>query len=282
MIQHIAIPVGFLALLFAATSLSVSSPDIGQETKKDAVHELLESLETKDPKPLGFINPKKYIQHNLQIEDGLDGLKKLISRLPKDTKANVVRIFADGDYVITHSELISSVDKVAIDVFRFESGKIVEHWDNLEEKCPNLNFSGRSQLDGSTEVVDTDKTEANKALVKEYFQTVVFGGKGDQIAKYRSMDNFHQHNCQGEDNKSGGQVTRGIFAKPGFVFKIEKVHKILGEGNFVLVMSEGLFDAKPTAFYDLYRLEDNRMVEHWDVLAPMLPREQWKNTNGKF
>jgi predicted SnoaL-like aldol condensation-catalyzing enzyme len=96
------------------------------------------------------------------------------------------------------------------------------------------------------------------------------------------MDNFHQHNCQGEDNKSGGQLTRGIYAKPGFVFKIEKVYKILGEGNFVLVMSEGLFDAKPTAFYDLYRLEGNKIVEHWDVLEPMLPREQWKNTNGKF
>ena len=281
MIQHITIP-GFLVLLFTAASLSVPAQDLSQETKKDIVRRLLESLETKDPKPLRFINSKKYIQHNLEIEDGLDGLKKVISRLPANTKANVVRIFADGDYVIAHSELNSLVDRVAIDVFRFENGKIVEHWDNLEEKCANLNFSGRSQLDGPTEVVDTGKTEVNKALVKEYFETVVLGGKGDQIAKYRSMDNFHQHNCQGEDNKSGGQLTRGIYAKPGFVFKIEKVHKIFGEGNFVLVISEGLFDAKPTAFYDLYRLEDNKIVEHWDVLEPMLPREQWKNTNGKF
>jgi len=37
------------------------------------------------------------------------------------------------------------------------------------------------------EVTDTDKTETNKALVKEYFETVVLGGRGDQIAKYRSM-----------------------------------------------------------------------------------------------
>ena len=281
MIQHITIP-GFLVLLFAAASLSVPAQDLSQETKKDIVRKLLESLETKDPKPFRFINSKKYIQHNLEIEDGLDGLKKVISRLPANTKANVVRIFADGDYVIAHSELNALVDRVAIDVFRFENGKIVEHWGNLEEKCPNLNFSGRSQLDGPTEVTGTDKTETNKALVKEYFETVVLAGKGDQIAKYRSMDNFHQHNCQGEDNKSGGQMTRGIFAKPGFVYRIEKVHKILGEGNFVLVMSEGLFDAKPTAFYDLYRLEDNKIVEHWDVLEPMLPREQWKNANGKF
>jgi hypothetical protein len=31
-----------------------------------------------------------------------------------------------------------------------------------------------------------------------------------------------------------------------------------------------------------YRLEDNKMVDHRDVLETMLPREQWKNTNGKF
>ena len=30
------------------------------------------------------------------------------------------------------------------------------------------------------------------------------------------------------------------------------------------------------------RLEDNKIVEHWDVLETMLPGEQWKNTNGKF
>jgi predicted SnoaL-like aldol condensation-catalyzing enzyme len=32
------------------------------------------------------------------------------------------------------------------------------------------------------------------------------------------------------------------------------------------MMSEGLFDGKPTAFYDLYRLEEGKQVEHWDVL----------------
>ena len=31
-----------------------------------------------------------------------------------------------------------------------------------------------------------------------------------------------------------------------------------------------------------YRLEDNKLVERRDVLETMLPREQWKNTNGKF
>jgi predicted SnoaL-like aldol condensation-catalyzing enzyme len=47
-------------------------------------------------------------------------------------------------------------------------------------------------------------------------------------------------------------------------------------------MSEGLFgSSKPTAFYDLYRLERGKMVEHWDVLTPMPDPAQSKNQHGK-
>ena len=41
-------------------------------------------------------------------------------------------------------------------------------------------------------------------------------------------------------------------------------------------------DAKLTAFYDLYRIENGRQVEHWDVLETIPPSNQWKNPNGKF
>jgi predicted SnoaL-like aldol condensation-catalyzing enzyme len=252
---------------------------LSQNEKKGMVRELLKSLETKDRKPLSYINPSKYIQHNLNVEDGFKGVEKLITSLPKETKVNTVRVFADGDYVVAHSEYNFFGPKVGFDIFRFEDGKIVEHWDNLEEKClPNA--SGRTQIDGPTEAADLEKTEANKALLKEYFDVVVIGEQRDQAIKYR--DRFHQHNCYGEDDKSGFQTKRGPFAKAGFVYKVHKVHKILGEGRFVLVANEGLFDNKPTTFYDFYRVADGKIVEHWDVLEASIPREEWKNANGKF
>jgi predicted SnoaL-like aldol condensation-catalyzing enzyme len=46
--------------------------------------------------------------------------------------------------------------------------------------------------------------------------------------------------------------------------------------------AEGLFDNTPTSFYDFYRIVGRKMVEHWDVLEPLAPREQSKNPNGKF
>jgi predicted SnoaL-like aldol condensation-catalyzing enzyme len=63
---------------------------------------------------------------------------------------------------------------------------------------------------------------------------------------------------------------------------VNTVHRILGEGNFVLVVNEGLFDSKPAMFYDFYRVANNMIVEHWDVIEAIPPVDQWKNKNGKF
>jgi predicted SnoaL-like aldol condensation-catalyzing enzyme len=48
------------------------------------------------------------------------------------------------------------------------------------------------------------------------------------------------------------------------------------------MMSEGLFDGKPTAFYDLYRLEEGKQVEHWVALETIPPPAEWENSNGKL
>ena len=71
-------------------------------------------------------------------------------------------------------------------------------------------------------------------------------------------------------------------ATQGLAVKYTKVHKILGEGNFVLVVSEGNFGDKPSAYYDLYRIQNGKIAEHWDTIQAIPPREEWKNPNGKF
>ena len=37
-----------------------------------------------------------------------------------------------------------------------------------------------------------------------------------------------------------------------------------------------------TSFYDLFRVENGKIAEHWDVIGPIPPKEQWKNQTGKF
>ena len=71
-------------------------------------------------------------------------------------------------------------------------------------------------------------------------------------------------------------------AKAGVTMKYDRIHKVLGEGNFVLVVSEGSFGGKPVASYDLFQVQAGKIAEHWDVIEPIPPRSEWKNGNGKF
>lgn len=71
-------------------------------------------------------------------------------------------------------------------------------------------------------------------------------------------------------------------ARQGITWKYDTIHKVIGQGDFVLTMSEGQFGGKHVAFYDLFRVENRKIVEHWDVIQDIPARENWKNQNGKF
>ncbi len=64
--------------------------------------------------------------------------------------------------------------------------------------------------------------------------------------------------------------------------KYDRIHQVLGEGKAVLVVSEGTFAGAATSFYDLFRVRDGKIAEHWDTIEPIPPRSAWKNDNGKF
>ncbi|WP_299621700.1 nuclear transport factor 2 family protein [uncultured Tenacibaculum sp.] len=252
-------------------------------SNKEKVVALLNSFNTGDKTPVSYINPEKYIQHNLAVGDGLAGFGEIMKAAPpQGFKANVVRAFQDGDFVFTHTEYDFFGPKAGFDVFRFEDGKIVEHWDNLSEVTP-ANPSGRTQFDGTTEMNDTDKTEANKAIVKQFAEEVLMNGKMDNLTTLINPNKYLQHNSQVADGLDGLGAALKYFAENGLVMQYDKVHKVLGEGNFVLTMSEGKFGkGDHVAYYDLFRLENGQIVEHWDVIQPIPAKEEWKNENGKF
>lgn len=249
---------------------------------KSLVTELLKSIETGDAKPVGYINPEQYIQHNLAVGDGLAGFGAVLQALPKGSaKVNTVRVLQDGPYVVAHTDYNFFGPKVGFDIFRFEDGKVVEHWDNLQEKAA-ANPSGHTMLDGSTTVIDLDKTEANKALVHAFVDDILVHGKMDKLSAYVDGDNYIQHNPHIADGLSGLGKALEEMAKAGITMKYSTIHKVLGEGNFVLVVSEGAFAGKPTSFYDLFRVQNAKIAEHWDTMETIPERAEWKNANGKF
>ncbi len=246
------------------------------------VVELLKSIETGAIEPVAYINPNKYIQHNLAVGDGLAGFGAVLQALPKGSaKANTYRAFQDGNFVFTHTEYDFFGPKIGFDIFRFEDGKIVEHWDNLQETA-KPNPSGHTMIDGTAELKDLDKTETNKTLVQNFVNDILVNGKMEKLQGYYDGDNYKQHNPLIGDGLSGLGKALGEWAKQGITMKYDTVHKVLGEGNFVLVVSEGHLAGKHSSFYDLFRVENGKIAEHWDTIEEIPSKESWKNNNGKF
>ena len=256
---------------------------VTNDGQKDQVAALLKSIETGDAAPVASINPAKYTQHNLGVADGLAGFGALLQQLPKGSaKVNTARVYQDGDLVFAHTEYDFFGPKIGFDIFRFENGKIVEHWDNLQEKPASKNPSGRSMLDGPSEATDLSKTEANKKLVASFVDDILVSGRMEKLAGYFEGDHYVQHNPQIGDGLSGLGHALAAMAKQGVKMKYDRIHKVLGEGNFVLAVSEGELGGRHVSFYDLFRVENGKIAEHWDTIDNIPPRDQWKNDNGKF
>lgn len=244
---------------------------------------LLKSIETGEAAPIAAINPNKYIQHNLSAADGLAGFGALLQALPqRSARVNTVRVFQDDEHVVAHSEYEFFGPKIGFDIFRFEAGKIVEHWDNLQETPKAPNPSGHSMVDGDTRVCDVDATDANKKLVASFVDDILVRGRMEKLSQYFDGDHYIQHNPLIADGLSGLASALEGMAKAGVTMKYDRVHKVLGKGNFVLAVSEGQFAGKHTSFYDLFRVQAGRIAEHWDTLEAIPPRAEWQNPNGKF
>jgi predicted SnoaL-like aldol condensation-catalyzing enzyme len=252
------------------------------EGKRQQVLELLKSGETGDDKPLSYINADNYVQHNLMLGDGLQGL---IERRKLNQngvfKINTIRAFVDGEFVFTHNEFSVPIPLIGFDIFRFENGKIVEHWDNFQPKAAKPSPSGHTMTDGPTTALDSNKTEANKMLMQTYMDDLI-AGRREKFQSYFDGDNYIQHSPLVADNITGLLAGLQELAKQGLAVKYTKVHMVLGEGNFVLVVAEGTFGNNISAYYDLYRIQNGKIAEHWDTIQAIPPREEWKNPNGKF
>jgi predicted SnoaL-like aldol condensation-catalyzing enzyme len=273
--------VSTVALVACATGPSSEKPAMPDH--KTQVVELLKSFEIGDTKPRTYINRNKYVQHNLGLGDGLAALEaRLDSRRKGTVKVNTVRVFQDADFVFAHTAYdFAGNPRVGFDIFRFEDGKIVEHWDNLQETAVKPSPSGHTMIDGPATAIDLEMTAANKALMQSYMDDLL-QGRMEKFGSYFDGVNYIQHSPLVADNLTGLFAGLRALAKQGLAVKYDKVRMVLGEGNFVLVVAEGSYGGKPSSYYDLYRIEKGKIAEHWDTIESIPPQAEWKNQNGKF
>ncbi|MGR5236233.1 nuclear transport factor 2 family protein [Vibrio alfacsensis] len=229
----------------------------------------------------------RYTQHSTGVGDGIEGFvaffEDFIKRCPvRDIQ--VIRSIVDGQYVFCHvyQNINNGEAKwVTADLFDTDGNdKIIEHWDVIQAYEENT-VSGHSMIDGPTTIEDLDKTEANKALVTQFCQDILIDRKADAMGQFISEQDFYQHSPFIADNLVGLKQHFQQLAEQGSGEIYHKIHRIIGQGNFVVAFSHVIKNGDDWCVFDLFRIKDGKIVEHWDIQEKILPKEQWGNS-GKF
>ncbi|MEM6482424.1 MAG: nuclear transport factor 2 family protein [Pseudomonadota bacterium] len=225
----------------------------------------------------------RYTQHSTGVADGQDGFIAVFEPfLPRNPKRDikVIRAFQDGRHVFVQAhQSLNNGEATWITTDFFDSddaGKIVEHWDVIDTDH-GINLSGRSQIDGVTDVTDQDRTETNKSVVRDFFQDILLDRNLTKAADYLAAD-LAQHAPDMQDGRAAFEQFYGSSDCP---LSYQECFLMVGEGNFVATLNRARWNEQDLCRVDLFRLESRLIVEHWVNSEPVPPKEQWANS-GKF
>ena len=232
-----------------------------------------------------------FIQHNPNATNGLPALKQFFSAQntqPKEIQPKiqrkVVALLAEGDMalIVSPREITDPKDKsqkyttAAFDAYRIKGGKVIEHWD-AAMKNPNGPDAAYTPVTvdprPSEELAKSSdrKLEANKMLIVNMWREVIEARRPEAIDKYFAS-NFVQHAATMARGLQGikNMVSRGQPQPVADKVKLRAV-AIIAEGDFVAAIFPRQYaDPKDsskkytTAGLELYRVENGKIVEHWD------------------
>jgi len=253
---------------------------------KNAVGLYLDGIRDGNPREaVARYTGDRYTQHSTGVRDGADGFveffEEFIQRNPvRDIQ--LVRTLEDGQYLFVHAyQSLNNGEAqwVTLDFFDTDDNdKIIEHWDVIAEYSDSTP-SGHTSVDGPTEVTDLAETDENKALVRAMIEDVLMrDGHPENIDQYISSTQYIQHN---RDVADGLEAFKTLAVDPNRPLYYDEMVLLVGEGNFVATLCKANWEGAPYAQADLFRVEDGKIVEHWDAAEPVGPEDEWVNS-GKF
>ncbi|MCZ2723452.1 nuclear transport factor 2 family protein [Marinomonas sp. 15G1-11] len=224
----------------------------------------------------------RYTQHSTGVADGVEGFlaffEPFVARNP-DREIEIIRFIEDGQYVFCHAYQSlngGSAKWVTTDLFDSDTnGLIVEHWDAISP-YQDVTLSGEDMVAGPNEIIDLDKTNYNKAQVHEFVKQIL------QEKQFHLIDQFCADTCVTHfpKAKAGKEGLVSWFQSDEFG-QYDMLFKLVGEGNFVATIGKTYAQGKENISFHIYRLEQGLIVECWDNVEAIAPRDQWNNS-GKF
>ena len=155
---------------------------------------------------------------------------------------------------------------ITTDIFHAdEEGRIIEHWDVIDA------FYQDDEIFGTFEIKDKDCTELNKSVVRTYLTEVMQNHKLDTVNQYIVEEvKEHHHSIS----------NYAIWIQEHDV-QYDFVFKVLGAGNYVVAYSKASIDHKDYALFDIFRLDQGKIVEHW-MNKEIMPAYAELTNSGKF
>ena len=227
---------------------------------------------------------KRYTQHSTGVADNAEGFIDFFKGFLNRTKKRdirIIRAIEDGSYVFLHvfQDIDSGKAKwITADMFDTDDDhKLIEHWDVISAyQDQQESASGNDVIFGSFDIKDIDKTEVNKALIRSFIVDVFQNKNYDALGTYISKDHYVQHNANIPDGFLGLQeYLTSHKVNYDFVFHV------MGQGNYVVSYSKVTLGDVPFAVFDIYRIEEGKIIEPWDNMEVIPTRSEWANT-GKF
>lgn len=231
-----------------------------------------------------------YIQHNPLAPDGAETLKNLGKALHQqfpDAEYDIKRVISEGDLVLVHSNVVMTPGtrgQAVFDIFRFQGGKIAEHWDvgqNVPEGSANGNDMFSTESWPRTEQPGAQwLTAYNKKLVTEAFDQLLVRKDLTAVDRYWGSE-YHQHNPNIADGVAGVKAGLGGYFEAFPQLKVTP-KRVIAEGDLVAVHSHYVNapGERGQAIVDLFRVRGGKIVEHWDVLQDVPATSA--NDNGMF
>ena len=246
------------------------------ESNLDKVKGVLAAMRAQEAEEALQHFDSRFVQHAPFIADGVEGFRRyVVGSTPDRLKLSVVRAIEDGPFVVAQLKADASGENV-FDVYRFQDGLIAEHWAFSSPDAPP-NKSGHTQTDGPTESKFLEETEKNKAIVNRYYKIFHLAGKHDEGSEFFTGDLMIRH-------EPGVHDGLGEFSRDVKILMqhrtIDELELLVGQGDLVFIAAMGTHDKKACAYIDLYRVEKEKIVEHWGFPQLVPPQSEWSNLNG--
>lgn len=212
-----------------------------------------------------FSQPKKLAEVLLDVVNEQEKKDLIMSHFEKEEEVKVHRLFSNENQIFAHFESKRGGEKYAhMALLEITGDKKIY---TTIQKVPKNQISENRMFEGAKLVsTNSNNTVSNLTHINKFIKNVWIDGKYETLPDFFNNGILIQHNPTVQDDVKGLYVLLDYLKNQGITLKYEEIVTSFAKGDMVLVYSKGIFGGDNYLFADLFRLENQKIVEHWDVI----------------